>query len=1213
MSENDHEDNSRTEPVGDAEAGRRPKQQVLSAQFECPNPACVAYGSSAVGEVGRPPRCPRCGAKLKAVSQQAGATLAHEANRSTYPVAIGVSPPPSCPDEPLPAPVEELPKQIGRFQIRPPLLGAGTFGKVYRAYDPELDREVALKVPQPSTLNSARRIERFLRESKSSASLHHPHIVTVYDAGKDCDQYFIASAFIEGGTLEAAIDQGGIDIRPAVEIVRDLAEALAYAHEMGIIHRDVKPANVMLDEKWQPHLMDFGIAYHQIAVEEDESEAEAALPLRPADREGRLTRAGVAVGTPTYMSPEQWQGRKVSGTSDQYSLGVLLYEMLCGQTPLSGPIQILKFNAINTPPPSPRSVRPSVPLDLEAVCLKTLSKRPEERYPDCQELADDLRRWLEDEPVTARPLGLGEKLVRWGRREPALVGAISVAALAIIAVGVLAIVYGISQAQIADKEANHVRELADANEQINGALGEANDAKQNSDRLLGVVEEERDKLDKLNKEKTGLLKEKSELLEQAIAATREAEEGKKNAQINNYFNLIALAERELRDRHAKRAGQLLDMCPEELRQWEYNLLRRKWEDERDRKPVNDGGNHLAYVSYGTGKAKTVQKLAWVAEDKDLLLVDLDTRPGPPIRIPTGHNQRIWCVAASTVGKTPYVATASADGTAKVWRADTFEQACWPLRHNTKEELRWVALWDRNKGYLEVATASMDRTVKIWDTHGTCVHTYSGHSEGVRWVGYSPDGSRIASVSLDNYVKLRNIAEEKEELNAASATAGAFSRTGRYRALARDDGSVVIYEGKELKQVCVFRGHTDKVYRVAFSDDDRIFSLSEDGLLKVWKIGALGQPLVQLSVVGVTDFDLSPSGNQLFVIDHDKTVKVWEVGYRTCKIAAVYDIKRGTIAKLPKDNTAVTFETYSNYVTCTAISRNGKWLATAAGVGDKDQKDAFVGEVIIWDLNKGQQLKVLKDRVSFVYGMSFGPDDESLALGCKDGKVVVWTIDAEENATSILMKNNNGEANTVAYSRVGNYLACGWKDGTIQIRDMPSGDIVTLRTGNAPVNSVAFCGDSKYLASASDGEKGHKGAMKVWDWKKEELLVTLEPESGDVKSVVCSPDGKYLTWAGSDQKIRIWGLAAGKETWSLGGHTREIMALAFSPDGKRLASASKDMTVKLWDNERGREALSLQGQHEFGFSLIFSPDGKRLVACTPEGIKVWDSTPRKPPD
>jgi WD40 repeat protein len=388
---------------------------------------------------------------------------------------------------------------------------------------------------------------------------------------------------------------------------------------------------------------------------------------------------------------------------------------------------------------------------------------------------------------------------------------------------------------------------------------------------------------------------------------------------------------------------------------------------------------------------------------------------------------------------------------------------------------------------------------------------------------------------------------------------------------------------------------------------------EDGLLKVWRIGHLGQPLVQLSVVGVTDFDVSPSGKKLFVIDHDKSVKVWEVGDGTCKIAAVYDTTRGTTTTLPKDNTAVTFETYSNYVTCTAISRNGKWLATAAGVGDKDQKDAFVGEVIIWDLNKGQQLKVFKDRVSFVYGMSFGRGDESLALGCKDGKVVVWTINAEEKATSKLMENKNAEANTVAYSRDGNYLACGWKDGTVQIRDMRSGEIVTLSTGHAPVNSVAFCGDSKYLASASDGEKGQKGAMKVWDWKKDELLLTLEPESGDVKSVVCSPDAKYLAWAGSDQKIRIWDLATRKETWSLGGHTREIMALAFSPDGKRLASASKDMTVKVWDLERGREALSLQGQHEFGHSLTFSPDGKRLVACTPEGIKVWEVSPRKSPN
>jgi serine/threonine protein kinase len=227
---------------------------------------------------------------------------------------------------------------------------------------------------------------------------------------------------VDGRPLAAAVDDGGIDVDRAARLARELAEALAYAHGEGIVHRGVKPANVMLDAADRVHLMDFGLAAR-------------------ADEASRLTTDGAVLGTPAYLAPEHAAGEvgDPKPVADQYACGVVLYELLTGRVPFEGPVPVVLHNQVHADPEPPSAGRRAVPKDLETICLKALAKRPEHRYRDCRALADDLRRWQDGEPIAARRQTALERAIRYARRKPTAAVAVL---LAVVAFGLAA--FGLS-------------------------------------------------------------------------------------------------------------------------------------------------------------------------------------------------------------------------------------------------------------------------------------------------------------------------------------------------------------------------------------------------------------------------------------------------------------------------------------------------------------------------------------------------------------------------------------------------------------------------------------------------------------------------------------------------------------------------------------------------------------------------------------------------
>ncbi len=338
----------------------------------CPNPSCGKTFQVPEGAVGYTVRCPHCNAKI------------HLSPSPSVPAAqAGVS---SLPPPPVPVvDANGEPKKIGRFEITEKLGSAG-FGDVYRGQDVQSRAPAFLHVIHRNRAKSSQFVDHFLERAKVAAKLHHPRIALLREAGCDGSFYYIVSDYVSERNLEHALAKGPMPSLVAARMARELAEALAYGHGLGITHREVRPANIWLDDQGGAHLIGFGLAHWQDLAEHPNREEsfQAALP---------------------YLAPELagGEGKADQPASDQYSLGAVFYQMLTGQLPFSGPPVILLFNILRGEMPRPRELRADVPAELEDICLKAMARAPEDRYPGCAQLAEALAGWLQEQDGAVAP------------------------------------------------------------------------------------------------------------------------------------------------------------------------------------------------------------------------------------------------------------------------------------------------------------------------------------------------------------------------------------------------------------------------------------------------------------------------------------------------------------------------------------------------------------------------------------------------------------------------------------------------------------------------------------------------------------------------------------------------------------------------------------------------------------------------------------------
>ena len=1086
----------------------------------------------------------------------------------------------------------------------------GGLGKIWLAEDTVIRRRIAFKELQQKWLKNSGIVDRFVEEIQLTGQLEHPGIVPIYDLGfREDGMLYYTMKYVKGVNMEDAIV--ALHVLPRRSSKRHLAftrllrqfiavcQAVAFAHGHRVLHRDLKPQNVMLGEFGETQVLDWGLAKLVNVIEEHESAAKSAakpkIPVRKtmsnwtlgtdteladAGKNARRhvivdahtdTQLGHVMGTPAYMSPEQAQGLndQLRSSTDIYSLGAILYKLLTNQHPANGTVDETLTQVIEGKILPPREIDPSIPAPLEAICLKAIAMDPGDRYRHALDLAADVEAWLADERVSIHPDSWRDRFRRLRKRHPKWVASSAVA----VVMGFLALLGGVFLSL------QHTRDVADKNiklEKANIALEAANKAGDIQNTALEAARKLADDQAAENLKLAESAKSAQEAAERSADAALKSKDIALRQLYVTDMNLAQSAWKEVRvgeivrllDRHIPKDKERQDGSPNDLRGFEWHY----W-------------NRLAhpYLLSLKGHAGAVRSVALSADGKrlasasyDQTVIVWDAMTGQKTHTLNGHADWVRSVAFRGDGK--LLASASNDTTVKVWNATNGKEELTLKGHS--REVTSVAFSPDGKW---LASGSDDQTVKVWDaTSGKEMLTLPGHAGEVTSVAFSADGKRVASASWDRTVKIWDATSGEEMLTLTdhkSLLSGvAFSADGKWLASAGYDRTVKVWDATSGQERLTLSGHTDDVHSVAFSaDGKRLASASADQTVKVWDTTS-GQVLLTMHghTSTIRSVAFNADGNRLVSASDDQTVKVWDA---------------------TNDQETLTLQGHVVAVTSVAFSADGKQLASAS----EDQT------VKVWHTASGRETLALKGHNGGVTSVAFSPvDGKRLASASNDKTVKIW--DTTGGQAPKTLTGHEGGVTSLAFSSDGKRLVSGSADRTVKVWDATRGqEMLTLKGHTDGVHSVAFSADGKWLASASEDQ-----TVKVWSAAGGPSILTLKLHTGAVHCVCFSPDGKRLASASWDQTVKVWDTTSGQMTLELKGHANRVEGVAFSPDGKRLASCGEDKTVKVWDATSGRETLTLKGHNSMVLGVAFSSDGQRLASASfDNSVKVWDARPWTP--
>jgi WD40 repeat protein/serine/threonine protein kinase len=993
---------------------------------------------------------------------------------------------------------------IGAYKLLEQI-GEGGFGAVYMAeQQAPIRRKVALKILKPG-MDSRAVIARFEAERQALALMDHPNIARVLDAGQTSGgrPYFVME-LVKGIAITDYCDQAQLPPRARLELLMSVCSAVQHAHQKGIIHRDLKPSNVLVtlqDGTALVKVIDFGIA--------------KAMGQQLTDKT-LFTGFAQMIGTPLYMSPEQaaLSNMDVDTRSDVYSLGVLLYELLTGTTPFDRERlkeadydEIRRIIREEEPPrPSTRvstlgqaaltvsARRESDPQglcrllrgELDWVVMKCLEKDRNRRYESASSLAQDIGRYLRDEPVQACPPSAGYRLGKFLRRNRGAVVAASLVLLALAGGGI--------GAAFGSVEAWKEREVTSLWQQAEAArAGEAN-------------------------------------------AKREAEDAREKLAAAEYGRTMQVAHQEWRDNNVRACLALLDGTRADLRGWEWRYVHRLCHSEILTL------NALAFGSVGTvlSTAFSADGTRVVLGCADELAKVFDARTGAPLLACRGHTAGVGSAAFSPDGGR--LVTGSYDGTAKIWDARTGAEL-----HTLKVPAGAIMSASFRPDGALVLTGHEDGTARLWDAGtGLEVLPLKGHGGSVRSAAFSPDGARVVTASEDgtarvwdasNGALVRTLHGHTQQVMAA-----AFSPDGSRIVTASYDRTARLWDARTWALLLTLRGHTDFVHAAAFSPDGaRVVTGSWDRTARVWD-ARTGAAIFTLKgdTDGVTSTSCSPDGTRILTGSHGLTAKVWDakgsLENHTAEQAAEERIDRVPLQGRPRDIRLAIFSPdrtrmltagqdrrvrlwdartgaelftltgHTEVLTSASFSPDGTRIATAG----------YDGMVWVWDAAKGAEILVLKVDAKPAYSPCFSPDGKRIVAGAYDGTTRVW--DASSGADLLTLRGHTGPVVSAAFSADASRIVTGSWDHTAKVWDATSGaELLTLRGHTEYVISAAFSPDGSRIVTA-----GQDHTARVWDAKSGAEVLTLKDPDG-VGPASFSRDGsQVLTEAGAS--VKVWDTA-----------------------------------------------------------------------------------------